>query len=65
MAGIPQGLTLGPLVFFIYINGLPNETKSNEKLFPDDTFLLTTVKNKNGSANVLNNDLLLKLMMCL
>ena len=33
--------------------------KSNVKLFADDTSLFTIVKDKNESANVLSNDLLL------
>ena len=41
LAGIPQGSTLGSLLFFIYINDLPNEKKSNAKLFADDTSLFT------------------------
>ena len=59
LAGAPQGLILGPPLFLIYINGLPNELKPNAKLFADDTSLFTIVKDENESANVLNNDLLL------
>ena len=46
---------MGPLLFLIYINDLPNELKSNVKLFVDDTYVFTVVKDKNESANNLNN----------
>ena len=45
------------LLFLIYINDLPNELKSNVKLFADDTSLFTVVKNKNESVNILYNGL--------
>ena len=57
LAGVPQGSILGALVFLIYTNDLPNELEYNAKLFADDTSLFTIVKDKNKSANMLNNDL--------
>ena len=43
-AGIPTGSVLGPLLFWIYINDLPNGLQSNPKIFADDTSLFATVK---------------------
>ena len=53
IAGVPQGSIVGPLLFLVYINNLPNELKSSVKLFVDDTSLFTIVKDENESANTL------------
>ena len=56
LPGVPQSSILGPLLFLVYINGLPNELKSSAERYADDTSLFTIVKDKNESANILNNN---------
>ena len=57
-AGVPQGLTLGPLLFLIYIIDLSKELSPNRRFFTDDTFLFSVGRDTNLSANALINDLL-------
>ena len=55
--GVPQGSVLGPLLFLIYINDLPDEITSSYKIFADDTSLFSKIENKSYSNFQLNKDL--------
>ena len=58
-SGVPQGSVLGPLLFFICINGLEMGIKSQVKFFADDTSLFSIVHDPIISAKDLNDDLTL------
>ena len=54
---VPQGSVLGPLLFLIYINNLPDSLKSICKIFADDTSLHSTINDIDTSNIEINNDL--------
>ena len=45
MSGVPQGTVLGPLLFLVYINDMPECVKSEIKLFAEDSLLYRRIQN--------------------
>ena len=56
ISGIPQGSVLGPLLFVIFINDLPQNLTSQSLMFADDTKVFSRVSNRD-EAQALQRDL--------
>ena len=52
LSGVPQGSVLGPLLFVLYINDLPEVVCSILYLFDDDTKLLIRIKSEQDSLDL-------------
>jgi hypothetical protein len=57
LLGVPQGSILGPILFLIYINDLPEASLLKSLLFADDTALHVSGKNVDELTNFINTEL--------
>ena len=55
--GVPQGSSLGPLLFALYVNDLPQASNLTPTLFADDTLLTISCANSANLQNGVNNEL--------
>ena len=58
LCGIPQWCTLRPLLFLIYISGLPNSSeKLSFKIIADDTNVFASARDLKTLEHVMNSEL--------
>ena len=56
-SGIPQGTVLGPILFLVYINDLPQSIPSECSIFADDASMFETGRNSQLICSRISEDL--------
>ena len=56
ISGVPQGTVLGPLLFLLYVNDLPDNIQSTVRLFADDCLVYRNINNNDDNL-ILQDDL--------
>ena len=52
ISGVPQGSVLGPLLFLLFVNELPEWISTNIKMFADDTKLWQRIRSESDSGSL-------------